>query len=41
MLRVECTRSEFTESDFQALPPGQTKVGAGMNIFSGGFVYKF
>ncbi|GLS20797.1 porin [Labrys miyagiensis] len=40
-LRVEYRRSEFSEHNFQTLPPGQTKVGAGLNIFSGGFVYKF
>jgi outer membrane immunogenic protein len=41
LLRVEYRRSEFATEDFDTLPAGQTKVGAGMNVFSGGFVYKF
>jgi hypothetical protein len=30
---------EFSEDHFKSLPSGQTKVGAGMNIFGGGIVY--
>jgi opacity protein-like surface antigen len=31
--------SEFSQYDFKTLPSGQTKVGAGINIFGGGIVY--
>jgi outer membrane immunogenic protein len=40
-LRVEYRRNEFSEQDFRTLPPGRTEVGAGMNVWSGGFIYKF
>jgi outer membrane immunogenic protein len=41
LLRLEYRRIELSSRDFQTLPAGQTEVGASMNVFSGGFVYKF
>lgn len=41
LLRLEYRRIELSSRNFQTLPAGQTEVGAGVNLFSGGFVYKF